>query len=111
MSKKIDWTKPVQVVAHEGDTHPVRVIAAFAGKAFITWGSETTAHAADSYGNISSLPRSHKAENVPEELYLRLYRRETDGSWNLDSAGRVTEGPWKEYDRKQALPRAMWEYR
>lgn len=104
MSKKIDWTKPVRIVEH-GNPEPAKVIATFKDQAFVTWGTESTAHATDCYGHIVSMP-DYKIENVPEELYLRVCRQE-NGSYTLDGAG--TGEHWEGYDEKQALPRGLWK--
>ena len=102
MSKKIDWAKPVRMV---DDHEPVKVIAVHGDQAFITWGREAVAYISNRQGKVDGAVW-REIENVPEELYLRLYR-EDDGIWRLDGAGRGER--WEGYDGEKALPRRMWD--
>lgn len=63
MSGVIDWSKPVRMVGAGGQL--ARVLAQHNGKAFITWGSEATAHLATEHGTLPLLPH-RSVENVPE---------------------------------------------
>lgn len=102
--KKIDWTKPVRIGGEGIMSHdPVKVIAVHGDQAFVTWGSEMTAHVADEYGRIQVLP-GWRVENVPEEPKdtLRLYKSIFGGPWVID--GKIDTWKNQEEYRQRLSP-------
>jgi hypothetical protein len=96
MSKKIDWTKPIRWVEgfryRNHHLHGLTVVYRQHGNAVVAgdYGMDIV----DSEGCRNGEPF---IENVPEELYLRLFRHSAYSPWQLDA-----------YNSEQALPRDLW---